>query len=52
MVSNGMMTQLFMSRRGETWTVIAVDPKNQCVATIAAGTDWQGVTFKAPEQKS
>ena len=52
LASNGMMTQLFMSKRGETWTFIAVDPKTKCTTAIAAGTDWQGVTFKAPEQKS
>ena len=52
LASNGQLMQLFMSRRGETWTLVLVDPQTGCFKPFASGTDWQGITFKAPETPS
>ena len=49
LVATGDMLVVYSSEAGETWTILLVDPKTQCVTPLANGTDWQDVEFKKPE---
>jgi len=43
MYNDRYLTELWVSERGETYTLIVVNPTTEQTCIIAAGTDWQEI---------